>query len=159
MHEACDRAREWAIADVDGELSTFEHVLLGAHLAECAACREFQASVSGFTGMLRSAPLETLERPIAISRIRRRVSVRLAPAVAAMAITVVGLGSILASSDLRTRSVRDTSGPGDRATAHLASVDMMNLSTATAIANATTATPPRVTARSSLRGGPVIRKR
>ena len=160
MHGACDRARQWATADVDGELSRFEHVLLDAHLAECLSCREFYASVAGFTDMLRPAPRETLERPIEIGRIRRRISVRLAPAVAAMAVTVVGLGSILASSDLRTRSVRE-GGAVDSATSHLASVDTMNLSTAKAIANVTASAPARVasTARSSVSGGPVIRKR
>jgi predicted anti-sigma-YlaC factor YlaD len=161
MHGACDRARQWATADVDGELSRFEHVLLSAHLADCPSCREFNAAIRGFTDMLRAAPPEALERPIEIRRIRRRLPVRLAPAVAAMAVTVVGLGSILASSDLRTRSVRDASGPVDRATTHLASVDTMNLSTATAIAKATASSPARLaaTAHSSLRGGPVIRKR
>ncbi|HEY3050973.1 MAG TPA: zf-HC2 domain-containing protein [Gaiellaceae bacterium] len=161
MHGACDRARQWATADVDGELSRFEHVLLSAHLADCPSCREFDASIRGFTGMLRAAPPETLERPIEIGRIRRRITLRLAPAVAAMAVTVVGLGSILASSDLRTRSVRDTAGPVGRASSHLASVDTMNLSTATAIANVTTSAPARipVAGRSSLHGGPVIRKR
>jgi predicted anti-sigma-YlaC factor YlaD len=161
MHGACDRARQWATADVDGELSKFEHVLLSAHLADCPPCREFHAAIGGFTEMLRAAPPETLERPIEIGRMRRRISVRLAPAVAAMAVTVVGLGSILASSDLRTQSVRDHSGPIDRASSHLASVETMNLSTAQAIARVATSSPTRLatTARSSLRGGPVIRKR
>jgi predicted anti-sigma-YlaC factor YlaD len=160
MHGACDRARQWATADVDGELSKFEHVLLSAHLAECPACREFDASIRGFTELLRTAPAEALERPIEISRRRRRITVRLAPAVAAMAVTVVGLGSILASSDLRTRSVRDAAGPSDNVSTHLASVDTMNLSTAEVIANVATSSPRlRSTARSSLSGGPVIRKR
>jgi hypothetical protein len=111
--------------------------------------------------MLRTAPLERLERPIEIGRLRRRVGLRLAPAVAAMAVTVVGLGSILASSDLRTRSVRDATGRADSVTSHLASVDTMNLSTAGAIASATVSSPARLatSGRSSLRGGPVIRKR
>ena len=111
--------------------------------------------------MLRTAPLEPLERPIEIGRLRRRLGLRLAPAVAAMAVTVVGLGSILASSDLRTRSVGDANGSVDSVASHLASVDTMNLSTAGAIASATVSSPARpVTAgRSSLHGGPVIRKR
>ena len=57
MHAACDRAREWATGDVDGELSSFERVLLNAHLAECPACREFHVAVNGFTELLREAPL------------------------------------------------------------------------------------------------------
>ena len=93
--EACDRARQWATADLDGELSRFERVLLSAHLVDCPSCREFSTAIGGFTEMLRTAPLEQLERPIEIGRLRRRVGLRLAPAVAAMAVTVVGLGSIL----------------------------------------------------------------
>jgi predicted anti-sigma-YlaC factor YlaD len=160
MHGACDRAREWATADVDGELSRFEQVLLSAHLADCPACREFDAGIRGFTELLRTAPPEALERPIEISRVRRRISLRLAPAVAAMAVTVVGLGSLLASSDLRTGSVRNAAGPIDNVSNHLASVDTMNLSTAEAMANDATSSPRlSSTARSSLNGGPVIRKR
>ena len=160
MHAACDRARQWATADVDGELSSFEHVLLRAHLADCPSCREFHTAIGGFTDMLRAAPLEKLERTIDIGRVRRRLRLplRIAPAVAAMAVTVVGLGSILASSDLRSRSVTDRIG----ATSDLASVDTMNLSTARALANAAVTSPARPLAarpRNSLRGGPVIHKR
>jgi len=159
MHAACDRAREWATADVDGELSSFERVLLNAHLAECPTCREFQVAVNGFTDLLREAPLEKLERTIDIGRVRRRtrISMRIAPAVAAMAVTVVGLGSILASSDLRSPSSR-ISAPSE-----FSGVDTMNLATAQARASKVVSTGPVRTlqARSSrsLRGGPVIRNR
>src|SRR5262245_39732378 len=157
MHGACDRARQWATADLDGELSRFERVLLDAHLADCPACREFTSSIGGFTELLRMAPPESLARPIEIGRLRRRIGLRLAPAVAAMAVTVVGLGSLLASSDLRTRSVGDANGSVDNVTSHLARVDTMNLSTAGALASASNEIP-RITqlGRSSLRGGPVI---
>jgi uncharacterized protein with ACT and thioredoxin-like domain len=108
--------------------------------------------------MLRTAPPAALERTIEIGRLRRRIGLRLAPAVAAMAVTVVGLGSILASSDLRTRSVGDANG--DSIASHLASVDTMNLSTAGALASASNAVPRLTRAgRSSLHGGPVIGKR
>jgi predicted anti-sigma-YlaC factor YlaD len=160
MHGACDRARQWATADLDGELSRFERVLLSAHLADCPPCREFTAAIGGFTEMLRTAPPESLERTIEIGRLRRRIGLRLAPAVAAMAVTVVGLGSILASTDLRTRSVGDTTGGVDSVSSHLASVDTMNLSTAGALASASNAVPRITTAgHSSLHGGPVIGKR
>jgi len=161
IHGACDRARQWATADLDGELSRFEHVLLSAHLADCPSCREFTAAIGGFTEMLRTAPPEPLERTIEIGRLRRRLGLRLAPAVAAMAVTVVGLGSLLASSDLRTRSIGDANGSVDSVSSHLASVETMNLSTAGAIASATVSSPARPIAagRSSLHGGPVIRKR
>jgi predicted anti-sigma-YlaC factor YlaD len=160
IHGACDRARQWATADLDGELSKFERVLLDAHLTDCPSCREFTTAIGGFTEMLRTAPPAALERPIEIGRLRRRIGPRLAPAVAAMAVTVVGLGSILASSDLRTRSVGDANRTGDSVASHLASVDTMNLSTAGALASASNAVP-LITAsgRSSLHGGPVISKR
>jgi predicted anti-sigma-YlaC factor YlaD len=161
MHGACDRARQWATADLDGELSRFERVLLSAHVADCPSCREFTAAIGGFTEMLRTAPPEHLERPIEIGRLRRRIGLRLAPAVAAMAVTVVGLGSILASSDLRTRAVGDANGSVDSVSSHLASVETMNLSTADAVASASSSAPVRLTSpgRSSVHGGPVIRKR
>ena len=104
MHGNCDRARHWASADIDGELSTFERVLLANHTASCPSCQEFRASIRGMTTVIRSAPRERFE-VIVMGRIRRRASLRLAPAVAAMAVAAVGLGSILASSEVRSRSV------------------------------------------------------
>src|SRR4249920_1731181 len=123
MHGNCDRARHWVSADVDGELSTFERVLLANHLAGCPACQEFRTSVSGLTRTLRTAPLERFNVAV-IGRVRRRAHLRVAPAVAAMAVAAVGLGSILASSDVRTRSVARVQPS--------AAVDTMNLSTARA---------------------------
>jgi len=35
MHGHCERARQWASADVDGELSTFERALLKSRRSEC----------------------------------------------------------------------------------------------------------------------------
>jgi anti-sigma factor RsiW len=159
MHAACDRARGWATADVDGELSSFERVLLNAHLADCPSCREFHVAVANVTDMLRAAPLEKLERTIDIGRLRRRVrvSLRIAPAVAAMAVTVVGLGSILASSNLKPPSNR-IGAPSE-----FAGVDTMNLATAQARASKVASVGPVRTLQArnarSLRGGPVIRDR
>jgi predicted anti-sigma-YlaC factor YlaD len=100
----CDRARQWASASVDAELSTFEQALLDDHLERCPSCREFRLSIANVTGALRSAPRERIEG-LTIGRIRRRVALRLAPAAAAMAIVAVGLGSVLASVDLKGGSV------------------------------------------------------
>jgi hypothetical protein len=91
-------------AELDGRLSEFEQALLEGHLSTCAGCSAFRGSVVGFTQELRSAPLERLEEPIVVSRARRRISFRIAPAVAALAVTAVGLGSILASSIVRPGS-------------------------------------------------------
>jgi predicted anti-sigma-YlaC factor YlaD len=99
MHGHCERARQWASAGVDGELSTFEHALLADHLERCSSCREFSRDVAGMTGALRAAPREPFEG-VVIGRMRRHVRLRLAPAAAAMAIAAVGLGSVLAATQL-----------------------------------------------------------
>ena len=110
----CERTRQWVSAEVDGRLSEFEQALLEGHLKGCAECAAFRAHVSRFTLQLRAAPLERLEQPIAVSRVRRRLSFRIAPAVAALAVTAVGLGSILASSMVRPgASVGEAPSSGD----------------------------------------------
>ena len=96
----CERTRQWVSAELDGRLSEFEQALLDGHLGTCASCSAFRASVARFTQELRSAPLERLEEPVVVSRVRRR-TFRIAPAVAALAVTAVGLGSILASTVVR----------------------------------------------------------
>lgn len=105
VQRECDRARQWASADVDGELSDFERVLLHAHLSGCHACTEFHRDIVGVTRAVRAAPPAQLTRPIEITRVRRRHRLRLAPAAAAMAAAAVGLGSLLASSQFRSSSV------------------------------------------------------
>jgi predicted anti-sigma-YlaC factor YlaD len=149
MHGHCERARHWASADVDGELSTFERILLANHLAGCPSCSEFHASVRSLTSALRATPLERFH-VIVMGRIRRRARLRLAPAAAAMAVAVVGLGSILASAEVRSRSVV-------RAASASAAVDTMNLSTAHALANLRADRVVRPSrAHRSVRGGPVL---
>lgn len=150
MHGNCDRARHWVSADADGELSTFERVLLANHLTGCPSCREFRTSVSGLTRTLRSAPRERFE-VILIGRIRRRARLRLAPAVAAMAVAAVGLGSILASSEVRTRSVASAQPAVSPA------IDAIDLKTAQALGRrADRAVKAPSAVRRSLRGGPVL---
>jgi predicted anti-sigma-YlaC factor YlaD len=97
----CDRAHQWVSAELDGRLSELEQALLDGHLRTCADCTSFRSRVQSFTDTLRAAPLERLEQPIAIRHARRRFSFRIAPAVAALAVTAVGLGSILASTVVR----------------------------------------------------------
>jgi len=104
-HPDCTRAREWASLDLDGELSDFERFLLDAHIATCSDCHDFRVSIAGFAADLRAAPLEQLERPVVVRRRRRAMPVRRLPAAAAaLAVAVVGLGSLLASFDLRNVS-------------------------------------------------------
>jgi predicted anti-sigma-YlaC factor YlaD len=163
MHAACDRAREWATAEVDGELSRFELVLLRAHLDACPSCREFHTAISGITRTLRAAPLERLERAIEVTRLRRRLRVRLAPAAAAMALAAVVLGSGVVSSELRSSgSVQDAASSLDGVAGRLASVDTMNLSMNEALTTkSASGTSDRTVRRlqGSLRGGPVIGER
>ena len=161
VHARCDRARQWASLELDGELSSFERALLENHLAGCPACAEFRAEIGGLTGALRAAPYEPFEG-IVLGRIRRRVRLRLAPAAAAMAVAAVGLGSILASSSFQGGSVARFAQHVDVSPdSAAAAVDTMNLSTSEAIRAERARTAARIAPRrpGSLRGGPVISKR
>jgi predicted anti-sigma-YlaC factor YlaD len=162
MNGDCERARQWASIELDGELSTFERVLLRAHLTGCSSCREFRSGIKGLTGTLRAEPLEPLANMIEIGRFRRpRRRLRLAPAAAAVAVAAVGLGSILASSAVRSGSV--AAGPSPVpvvSNAVAAGLDTMNLSTSTALERLNAFQDIRATnAQRSLRGGPVLRER
>jgi putative zinc finger protein len=98
----CDRVREWASLDLDGELSDFERVLMDGHLALCADCSSFRASITGFTDRLRAVPLELSERPVVVRRSRRAISFRRVPAAAAaLVVAVVGVATLLSSAELR----------------------------------------------------------
>ena len=160
MSRDCDRARQWASSELDGELSTFEHVLLRAHVAGCPSCAEFCARIGALTETLRAAPLEPFEGVIEFGRFRRRFRMRLAPAAAAMAVAAIGLGSILASSAVRSGSVG--SGHVSRTpavTADLAALDTMDLRTSGALERLN-AFPPSVVPATQrwLRGGPVVQE-
>lgn len=160
MNGDCERARQWASIELDGELSTFERVLLRAHLAHCPPCRDFRTETSGLTHALRAAPLEQLEQPIEIGRMRRGIRMRLAPAAAAMAVAVVGLGSILATSAVRSSSVGASQARTPAVTAELAGLETMNLRTSAALEHLNAFQQMRVTAANrSLRGGPVLQDR
>jgi len=158
MSGECDRARQWASTQLDGELSSFERVLLHAHLDACPSCSAFSSEIGGLTGALREAPLELLASPVEMARPRRRLSLRLAPAAAAMAVAAVGLGSLLASSAVRSGSVAAAHTQAPRVlTGQLAAVDTMNLRTSTAIQRMNAFQQMRLTnARRTLRGGPVL---
>jgi predicted anti-sigma-YlaC factor YlaD len=163
MHGKCDRARQWASLELDGELSSFERALLESHLEACPSCAEFRAEINGLTSALRAAPYEPFEG-VVLGRVRRRVRLRLAPAAAAMAVAAVGLGSVLASVSFRGSPVAhfaaqsvDVSGVDSAA----AATDTMNLSMAKALQTKRERTKARLAPRGprSLRGGPVISRR
>jgi predicted anti-sigma-YlaC factor YlaD len=88
--QECERTRRSISAALDGELSEFESMLLGAHLGGCGTCREFEASAQLSTTALRAAPLEQLSRPVALpSKRRRGLGLRVPSAAAAAALMVV----------------------------------------------------------------------
>jgi predicted anti-sigma-YlaC factor YlaD len=157
MSGECDRARQWASTEVDGELSSFERVLLHAHLDACPSCREFSGTITGLTAALREARLEQLERPIVIGRLRRRARLRLAPAVAAMAVAAVGLGSFLATS-MRSGSVAVVHTPVQAAVGPFATLDTMDLRTSQALERLNALQQASASAARSLRGGPVLQR-
>jgi len=160
----CERARQWASLELDGELSTFEHAVLEAHVDDCPSCREFRAEISSLTGVLRAAPQEPFEG-VVIARIRWRSRLRLAPAAAAMAVAAVGLGSILASSSLqngsggRLAAVQSLDITPEAASAAVAP-DTMNLATSTALVSLRERPGGRPAGTNgSLQGGPVVAQR
>jgi predicted anti-sigma-YlaC factor YlaD len=161
VHGKCDRARQWASLELDGELSSFERALLENHLEGCPSCAEFRAEIGGLTTALRAAPHEPFAG-VVLGRMRRRVRMRLAPAAAAMAVAAVGLGSIVASSSFQgdsiSRFAQHVDASPDAASA--ATPDTMNVSTSKAMETLRAQTRARIAPRSprSLRGGPVISK-
>jgi predicted anti-sigma-YlaC factor YlaD len=157
MSGECERARQWASTEVDGELSSFERVLLHAHLDACASCSEFSSTIGGLTNALREARLEQLETPIAIGRPRRRARLRLAPAAAAMAVAAVGLGSILATS-MRSSSVAAVRAPVQVTVGPFASLDTMDLRTSQALKRLDAFQQASNSSARSLHGGPILQQ-
>ena len=106
----CQRVRAQVSLRLDDELSQLELRMLDAHLERCAHCSAYAADVTEFTLELRSAPLETLDRPIAVKRPRRLALARLQVGVAAMlAIATVGVAAQVTQSGQRDTSLSGTS--------------------------------------------------
>ncbi|HKD34218.1 MAG TPA: zf-HC2 domain-containing protein [Gaiellaceae bacterium] len=163
VQRKCDRARQWASLELDGELSSFELALLENHVAGCASCAEFRTEINGLTSALRAAPYEPFQG-VVLARVRRNLRLRLAPAAAAMAVAAVGLGSILASASFRGSSVGHIAqrvGASPAAASVTPNPDTMNLSTSVAIKTLRARTAAHIAPRSrrSLRGGPVVGSR
>jgi anti-sigma factor RsiW len=87
----CDRVRSQISLELDNELSQLERAMVSTHLERCSECSAYRDEVVAFTSTLRAAPLEQMERPIALRRPRRLVAPRLQVGVAA-AFAVVALG-------------------------------------------------------------------
>ncbi|HUK93504.1 MAG TPA: zf-HC2 domain-containing protein [Gaiellaceae bacterium] len=103
---SCRRTGELVSLELDGELSELESARLESHLEACAACRSLKAELTSMTVALRTAPLEGLERQIALPPRRSRFSLRpLQVGAAAVAVAVAaGLAGALSSVTLHTRS-------------------------------------------------------
>jgi predicted anti-sigma-YlaC factor YlaD len=95
LNSACELAREQVSVHLDGELSEFAQVALDAHLASCAGCRAYAASVGDVSARLRTAALERPRFPVVLPhRSRLGIPARAAQVAAAAAVAVVvGLSS------------------------------------------------------------------
>ena len=97
----CERARGWAALQPDGELSTFEQRLLGAHLDRCAECSSFAARIEAVTEAVRAAPLERLPHPVSTGALlhgARRLLPRRAVYSAAAAVAVASFAFTIGSA-------------------------------------------------------------
>src|SRR3954451_9576693 len=103
--DECARACEWTSLRLDGQLSDFEDVLLEAHLARCADCRYFAASMSGLTTALRSAVLEQPTFAFDPPRSARGRTIALRAVSAAAVVAVVGVSGLV-SLQLSTSRAR-----------------------------------------------------
>jgi anti-sigma factor RsiW len=96
--QKCERARAWISAELDGELSEFESVLLSSHVGRCDSCSTFRADAGTFSAALRRAPHEPMSQPVSVSH-RRRIAFQplRIPAVAALAISMIAVGGLFES--------------------------------------------------------------
>jgi hypothetical protein len=109
----CDNAREWASLELDGELSSFEHVLLESHLRSCKPCVEFREGIRALTEPIRSAAPSVPERRVVGPRRAWRVPrVRVTAVAAAAAVAFGAFG--LASSVSETPGGPDPFNPPPR---------------------------------------------
>jgi predicted anti-sigma-YlaC factor YlaD len=108
--KACDRARLYASARLDGELSELEDRLLEAHLDQCPLCRAFGADLEAFTAALRAARLEPLPHPAAVKwRARRSLAYRpMQAGAAALVLAAIGLGGVLGAGPAGQERQRST---------------------------------------------------
>jgi predicted anti-sigma-YlaC factor YlaD len=101
--DSCDRARQLASRDLDGDLTELDARALGAHLRECADCAGFVAAMAQVTARVRAS--ERIERTpaapavVAARRVRGRSGRRVLAAMAVTAATAAaaGAGAIVAS--------------------------------------------------------------
>jgi hypothetical protein len=107
----CDRTREAVSLSLDSRPSAFERHLVAAHLGRCEACREFERDTRSTTALLRAAPLEVLDHPIVLPRLRRFRPVVGSAAVAAAACVAVMVGALLGASEAHRSATLRLAGP------------------------------------------------
>jgi Putative zinc-finger len=113
---ACDRSRAWISLRLDDELSKFEHILLGAHLALCRDCRRFADDVAWQTQALRSAPTEQLSFPVTIPARRAWRWPALGVSTGAIAASIFALAiGLRGATPGQASSPRSTVRPAQRA--------------------------------------------
>jgi anti-sigma factor RsiW len=97
----CERVRAFVSLELDGELSELERSVLEAHTEDCDACREYRASVVGYTHALRLSAPQAPGRSFWIPRPRRRLAPFsiTAAAAAAVAVFVGGFVTVLSSAE------------------------------------------------------------
>ena len=97
----CRAAREWASAQLDGELTGFELARLRGHLRSCPDCEAFVADIESIVENMRSAELSVPERRVVVHRRvgpLRRMRLTAVAAAAAVAVGAFGLASSVSST-------------------------------------------------------------
>lgn len=101
----CDRIRAQISVGLDDELSQLECAMIASHVERCPSCSEYEEGLIAVTGMLRSTPLEPMERAISVRRPRRPAVVRARLQVAAAAAAALAVGVFAASQMAGTESL------------------------------------------------------
>ncbi len=112
---ACDRSRAWISLRLDDELSKFEHVLLGAHLALCSDCRRFADDVAWQAEAMRGAALERPSRPVTIPSRRAWRWPAVGISTGAVAASILALAVGLRGHTQQPSSPLSTPRPAERA--------------------------------------------
>ena len=113
----CQRVRSVISASLDGEGSEVERATADAHLAVCAECQAYAASVAATSRLLRATPLEELDFPIVLPshRLRLARTMQLGAAAAAVAATVFFSVTVGTNQNSGVPSLSGSARPGPSA--------------------------------------------
>lgn len=108
----CDTVRELVSRSFDCAPSELEQRLIASHVTTCPTCTEFATDVDAIVSALRTARLEPVPSPIAVSRRSLGVRVRVRPvlqtatvAAAFLAVVTIGLAQRPVVDDVRSLSL------------------------------------------------------